>query len=286
VSASPAVDTSGDGATASAATQGYGPRPAEQLEDAPTIEFAPGLRRPISLGTPPPPPTHLFETRLGRPGRGPRPLRVLVPVVAAGMVLAAIGVGMTLKPDIRTSGPPNAPVARTTEARTVIGPAVSTADASTSASPASPSSPAASTTSPPGLQAPPQPAPNSTEPTQTAVPTQPTVPTLTTPGAVPFGQPLFLNANSFPCGADARVIVTISRSGVEYVVFEGASPTDPQGHASVHIYVQPDGQVAIDSGPPAYVTVTPGEWVVKASVPAQTGCTSASSATATVTITS
>jgi hypothetical protein len=274
--------------TASAATKGYGPRPAEQLEDAPTIEFAPGLRRPISLGTPPPPPTHLFETRLGRHERGPvtRRLRVLWPVVAAGMVLAAIGIGMTLKADVPTPAPASGPVARTTEVRTATGPAASTADASTSASSAAPSaSPGAGTTSPPGLQAPPQPAPNSAEPTQTAVPTQPTVPTLTTPGAVPFGQPVFLNADSFPCGADAQVIVTISRSGVEYVVFEGASLTDPQGHASVHIYVQPNGQVAIDSGPPAYLTVTPGEWVVKASVPAQAACTSASSATATVTIT-
>jgi hypothetical protein len=122
-------------------------------------------------------------------------------------------------------------------------------------------------------------------PSRPAVPvattTRPATPDLTGTTMVAFGQNVALRAAGFPCAAGAHLNVSVAG------YYVATANTDAQGGAAVLVTVEDvagrSGQVAL-SGTSDYLTLAPGNWVVRAEAPAQTGCTAEASATTTVTV--
>jgi len=218
------------------------------LAEEATIEFAPGLRRRVMLGTPPPPPpVDLYAVRLGLIGNRPR-RNLLTPLVTVLLVVTAIAVGLNVR----------------------VRPEPARAAASAPAT-----EPVAATT------AAPPPVASKPDGTSPDAATRPATPDLTGTTTVAFGQNVALRAAGFPCGAGAHLNVTIAG------YYVASADTDAQGGAAVLVRVEHvagrAGQVAL-SGTSDYLTLAPGNWVVRAEAPAQSGCTAEASAATTVTV--
>jgi hypothetical protein len=224
------------------------------LAEEVTVEFAPGLRRRVMLGTPPPPPpTDLYAVRLGLIGNRPR-RNLLTPLVTVLLVVTAVAVGLNLR----------------------VRPEPAGAAASAPATgPSRPAVPVAATTA--------APPPDATQPDSTRPDTAPrsATPDLSGTTTVAFGQNVALRAAGFPCGAGAHLTVTIAG------YYVATADTDAQGGAAVLVRVERvsgrAGQVAL-SGTSDYLTLAPGNWIVRAAAPAQSACTAEASATTTVTV--
>jgi hypothetical protein len=257
------------------------PNPARTLADAATIEFAPGLRRPPSLGTPPPPPKPgdpLYQDRLGQSVADPAGgrWRVLVPVVCVGLLVAAMGVGIAF-----WGGKPGTPAAQAaprslpeqigSPAATTQRPAESSAVPSATPDPTT-SAPTRPTTQPAAAATTPVDEVNSQPP-----PPPPPTPMLTGPATVAFGVSFSFVASGFTC-AGAQLLVKL---GVESIP---AGTVDGAGNANVVVNVSADGQVPRLGGPPDTFVLAKGSWTLHAEIPAAAGCTAAS-ANATITVT-
>jgi hypothetical protein len=214
------------------------------LADEVTVEFAPGLRRRVMLGTPPPPPSiDLYAVRLGLIGNRPR-RNPLTPLVTVLLVVAAVAVGLNLRVRLEPAG-------------------------------------AAASAPTPGASRPAVPVAAATAAPPSDTTTRPPTPELTGTTTVAFGHNVALRAAGFPCGAGAHLNVSVAG------YYVAAADTDAQGGAVVRVRVEDvagrPGQVAL-SGSSDYLTLAPGNWVVRAEAPAQAGCTAEASAATTVTV--
>ena len=241
------------------------------LADEVTVEFAPGLRRRVMLGSPPPPPADLYEIRLGRLRPAAPRRNLLTPLVTVLLLVTAVAVGLNLR-----AGPADS--ASTAAPRSQSGPPVPVA-ATTAASPTSAAPTTRAGTTAAATNAPPSAPPTGAPLRADAGPAA--MPVLTGIRTVPFGQDVALRAAGFPCRAGGRL--TISVAGY----FVATADTDAQGGAAVTVPVEAvagrPGQVAL-SGTSDYLTLAPGNWVVRAEAAAQAGCTAEASAATTVTV--
>jgi sarcosine oxidase gamma subunit len=91
-----------------------------------------------------------------------------------------------------------------------------------------------------------------------------------------FGRSVALRATGFPCRAGAHLNVSVAGYHV------ATADTDAQGAAAVLVTVE-EGRVAL-SGTSDYLTLAPGNWLVRVEAPAQPACTAGAAAAATVTV--
>jgi hypothetical protein len=253
------------------------PKPVFTMADAATIEFAPGLRRPPSLGTPPPPPRPgdpLYSDRLGSANAGSsgQAWRVLVPVVGVGLLVVSIGVGLAylgghIGTPVPAAAPQTLPEPTGTSAAAAATPAGTTAVSSATTATA-----ATSAVSTPTAH------PSTTRPVvdQSTQPPPPPPPpaSLTGPGPVAFGSTFSVAANNFAC-AGGQLQATLGGHPIPAGTVDGA------GNGSIVVSVGPDGQVG---GPPNSFVLAKGTWTIIAAIPEQSGCT-ASAASVTIVVT-
>jgi hypothetical protein len=239
-----------------------------------TVEFAPGLKRPPALGTPPPPPRPgdpMFEARLGPPATPPgRARKALLPVLSVGLSVALMGGGLAYLGGIQGSSP--GPVAA---AQLPAGPhdTVTAAGASPAAPSPTPTPAATHTTAanpPRTTSAPPSPVPPVDDHTDPPVPK----PTLSGLDSVMVGIPFSVQATGFGC-AGTPLAVTLGSHKI-------AGPSlDAAGNGQIVVSPDPAGRVPIVGG--GVFTLGAGSWTLTATVPDQSGC-SAASASLTVTV--
>jgi hypothetical protein len=283
VDSSSTVAQPGDGAADTEQLAITMPKPGLTLADAATIEFTPGLRRPPSLGTPPPPPKPgdpRYQDRLGPVAAGSAGgrWRVLVPVVCVGLLVVAIGVGIAFWGG--NPGTPAAQAAPRSLPEQIGTPAATTRrSAESSAVPSAPAEPTTASrtqpTTPPPATATVTATIAAAEPT--TQPPPPPSPALAGEATVAFGTSFSFVASGFTC-AGAQLRVTL---GVESIP---AGPVDGAGNANIVVNVSAAGQVRRLGGPPDTFVLDKGSWTLHAMIPTAAGCTPAS-ANATITVT-
>jgi hypothetical protein len=206
------------------------PQPVHTLADAATIEFAPGLRRPPSLGTPPPPPKPGDPPQQDRLGQAiadsaGRRWRVLVPVVCVGLLVVTIGIGLAYlggKSTTPTAAPRSLPEQIGTPAAAVEKPAATSA--TTEPTTSAPTRPTTSAVPPAAVD----------QMATTPPPPPPPTAALAGPATVPFGESFSFVASGFAC-AGVHLLVTLGGESIPAVPLDGA------GNTNIAVNVSADG---------------------------------------------